>query len=138
MGRGSGGSRGSKGSEEVIINNSLSPPAPPASPAHYVGNADSLLEAYKVVAQLLQLQTETVATVAQIQLLQEILKSQRNLTVMDILSTSLFTTSVLGALGGSGYLLGSVIATGVLSAGLLPALGIVVGAGFAILGRVSK
>ncbi|QIR37128.1 hypothetical protein HCG51_10590 [Tolypothrix sp. PCC 7910] len=57
---------------------------------------------------------------------------------MDILSTSLFTTSVLGALGGSGYLLGSVIATGVLSAGLLPALGIVVGAGFAILGRVSK
>ncbi|MBD2359193.1 hypothetical protein H6G41_32195 [Tolypothrix sp. FACHB-123] len=57
---------------------------------------------------------------------------------MDILSTSLFTTSVLGALGGSGYLVGSVIATGVLSAGLLPALGIVVGAGFAILGRVSK
>ncbi|MBD2341961.1 hypothetical protein H6G64_34075 [Calothrix sp. FACHB-156] len=90
------------------------------------------------MAQLLQLQTETAATVAQIQLLQEILKSQRNLTVMDILSTSLFTTSVLGALGGSGYLLGSVIATGVLSAGLLPALGIVIGVGFAILGRVSK
>jgi hypothetical protein len=91
-----------------------------------------------VVAQLLQLQTETVATVAQIQLLQEILKSQRKKTVMDILSTSLFTTSVLGALGGSSYLVGSAIATGVLSTGLLPALGILVGAGFAILGRVSK
>ncbi|MBD2168904.1 hypothetical protein H6G04_31505 [Calothrix membranacea FACHB-236] len=90
------------------------------------------------MAQLLQLQNETVATVAQIRLLQEILKSQRKKTVMDIVSTSLFTTSVLGALGGSGYLLGSAIATGVLSAGLLPALGIVVGAGFAILGRVSK
>lgn len=57
---------------------------------------------------------------------------------MDILSTSLFTTSVLGALGGSSYLFVSAIATGVLSAGLLPALGIVIGAGFAILGRVSK
>jgi hypothetical protein len=57
---------------------------------------------------------------------------------MDILSTSLFTTSVLGALGGSGYLVGGAIAIGVLSPGLLPVLGIVVGAGFAILGRVSK
>jgi hypothetical protein len=91
-----------------------------------------------VVAQLLQLQTETVATVTEIRLLQEILNSQRTKTVMDILSTSLFATSVLGALGGSGYLFGSAIATGVLSAGLLPALGIAVGAGFAILGRRAR
>lgn len=158
MSRGSGGCWGSRGredskkSEEVntttvtpsdpLISSSPASPASPASPTHFIGDTDSLLEAYSTVALALQLHQETIATVAQIQLLQEILNSQRKKTVkktvMDILSTSLFTTSVLGALGGISYLFGSAIATGVLSAGFLPALGIVVGAGFAILGRVSK
>jgi hypothetical protein len=57
---------------------------------------------------------------------------------MDILSTGLFATSVFGALGGSGYLVGSAIATGLLGSGMFIPLGLIVGAGLTFLGRASK
>ncbi|MEH2005383.1 hypothetical protein [Nostoc sp.] len=90
------------------------------------------------MAALLQIQNETVATVAEIRLLQELLTHQRKNQVMDILSTGLFATSVVCALGGSAYLVGSVVATGLIGSGVFIPLGLLVGAGLTFLGRASK
>jgi hypothetical protein len=57
---------------------------------------------------------------------------------MDVLSTGLFATSVVGALGGSAYLVGSFIATGLIGSGIFIPLALLVGAGLTFLGRASK
>jgi len=90
------------------------------------------------VAALLQIQNETVATIAEIRLLQELLTHQRKKQVMDFLSTGLFATSVVGAFGGSAYIVSSVVATGLIGSGILIPLGLLVGTGLTFLGRASK
>ncbi len=90
------------------------------------------------MAALLQIQNETVATVAEIRLLQELLTHQKKNQDMDILSTGLFATSVIGALGGSAYIVSSVVATGLIGSGIFIPLALLVGAGLTFLRQASK